>query len=81
VPILYHGPKTSAAFDLLDRHRAAIFLTTLDLSEIALSLGQLTEAKRVEAATNALELARNEFMLADQTRRFWGTIARLTADA
>jgi glycosyltransferase involved in cell wall biosynthesis len=81
VPILYHGPKTSAAFDLLDRHRAAIFLTTLDPSEIAVSLGQLTEAKRVEAATNALELARNEFMLADQTRRFWGTIARLTADA
>lgn len=80
VPILYHGPKASAAFDLLDRHGAAIFLTTLDPPEIARSLGEITEAKRTEAAANALELARNEFMLSDQTRKFWGTISRLIAE-
>ena len=79
VPIFYHGPKASAAFDLLDRHHAAIFLTILDPSEIARSLGEITEAKRTEAATNALELARHEFMLSDQTRKFWGTISRLIA--
>lgn len=80
VPILYHGPKASAAFDLLDRHRAAIFFTTLDPSEIARLLGEITETKRTEAAANALELARNEFMLSDQTRKFWGTISRLLAE-
>lgn len=81
VPILYHGPKTSAAFDLLDRHRAAIFLTTLDPGEIARTLGEMTDSKRREAAANALELARNKFMLSDQTQKFWGAISRLTGAA
>jgi glycosyltransferase involved in cell wall biosynthesis len=80
VPILYHGPKTSAAFDLLDRHHAAIFLTTLDPEEIARSLAELTNTKHADVANNALELARSEFMLSDQTRKFWGTIARLTGE-
>ena len=35
VPILYHGPATSAAYDLLNKNNAAIFLTTLEPEEIA----------------------------------------------
>jgi glycosyltransferase involved in cell wall biosynthesis len=74
LPILYHGPTTSAAFDLLRRHEAAIFLTSLGPEEIARSLAELSNAQRETVVRNALDLARREFMLADQTRKFWGTI-------
>jgi glycosyltransferase involved in cell wall biosynthesis len=74
IPIIYHGPTASAAFDLLHRNGAAIFLNTLDPMEVARSLGQLTPRQCAEVATNAGSLARREFMLADQTREFWGTI-------
>ncbi len=76
IPIIYHGPTASAAFDLLHRNRAAIFLNTLDPSEIAKSLAQMTAAQCSEVATNAGLMARREFMLADQTQEFWGTICR-----
>lgn len=74
LPILYHGPKTSAAFDLLHRNEAAIFLTSLNPEEIARSLIELTDAQREIVVRNALGLARREFMLEDQTRKFWGAI-------
>jgi glycosyltransferase involved in cell wall biosynthesis len=76
IPIVYHGPTASAAFDLLHRNHAAILLNTLDPSEIAKSLNGLTSAQCGEVAMNAGSLARREFMLADQTREFWGTICR-----
>lgn len=76
IPILYHGPTNSAAFGILGGNKAAIFLTCLSAEEIARSLGALTKLERAEAAANALDLARREFMLADQTRKFWGTISR-----
>jgi glycosyltransferase involved in cell wall biosynthesis len=75
LPILYHGPTTSAAFDLLHRNEAAIFLTSLSPEEIARSLAELSDAKREKVVRNALGLARLEFMLADQTRKFWGVIS------
>lgn len=74
LPILYHGPTASAAFDLLRRHEAAIFLTSLSPEEIARSLTDISTAQRETVVRNALDLARREFMLADQTRKFWGTI-------
>jgi glycosyltransferase involved in cell wall biosynthesis len=76
IPIIYHGPTASAAFDLLHQNHAAILLNTLDPSEIAKSLAGLTSARCSEVATNAGSLARREFMLADQTHEFWGTICR-----
>jgi glycosyltransferase involved in cell wall biosynthesis len=76
VPILYHGPTTSAAFDLLNRHHAAIFVTSLDPAEIAQVLGQISNEAPAAVAANALALARREFKLPDQTRKFWGTISR-----
>jgi len=74
VPILYHGPRTSAAFDLLARHRAAVFVTGLEPKEVARGLEEVRETGR-EIAANAMELARHQFMLADQTKRFWNVIS------
>ena len=76
IPLLYHGPTTSAAYRLLHQHRAAMLLPTLDPGEIAAALtGQDAEARQ-QIAKNALALAEREFMLADQTRKFWGPITR-----
>jgi len=72
VPILYHGPSTSAAFDLLKRNNAAVLIPTLKPEEIAETLSKLTATKRSEVANNALALAEREFMLGDQTHKFWG---------
>jgi glycosyltransferase involved in cell wall biosynthesis len=71
VPILYHGPSASAAYDLLNRNNAAFLLATLDPEEIAETLSGLTQQRRAEVSANALALARREFMLADQRRKFW----------
>jgi glycosyltransferase involved in cell wall biosynthesis len=71
VPILYHGPTASAAYDLLQKNNAAILLPTLDPEEIAEALSGLTREKRARIAANALALAGREFMLVDQTRKFW----------
>ncbi|MEY2490054.1 MAG: hypothetical protein QOC70_1996 [Verrucomicrobiota bacterium] len=71
VPILYHGPAASAAYDLLSKNNAAFLLPTLEPEEIAQALSGLTQQKRAEVAANALALAEREFMLVDQTRKFW----------
>jgi glycosyltransferase involved in cell wall biosynthesis len=71
VPILYHGPAASAAYDLLNKNNAAILLTTLEPKEIAGALSELTRQRRADIAGNALALAKREFMLVDQTRKFW----------
>ncbi len=76
VPIVYHGPKSSAAFELLSRHRAAILIPSLDPAEIAAILARTDGPARAETTSNALELAQRSFMLCDQTERFWGAIAR-----
>ena len=76
LPILYHGPETSAAFQLLDQHRAAISIKTLVPMEIAALLGGITTESRQTAARNALDLAHREFMLADQKQRFWDTVSQ-----
>jgi hypothetical protein len=75
VPILYHGPTTSAAYDLLNQHRAAVSITTLDPEEIARAFVTMSVRQRTDAAANALVLAEREFMLDDQAQKFWGTIA------
>ena len=81
VPILYHGPVTSAAYDLLKRNDAAIFVTSLVPEEIAETLSGLTAQRRGEIAANALALAEREFMLVDQTRKFWGAFSRALSPA
>lgn len=76
VPILYHGPTTSAAFELLDKNRAAFPLTTLNPAEIANVLERSTVQSRSEIVRNALALAEREFLLSDQTRKFWSPIVQ-----
>jgi glycosyltransferase involved in cell wall biosynthesis len=75
VPILYHGPAASAAYDLLNKNNAAILLPTLEPEEIAAALDGLTREKRANIATNALALAEREFMLVEQTRKFWNALS------
>ncbi|MGI9087930.1 MAG: glycosyltransferase family 4 protein [Chthoniobacterales bacterium] len=80
VPILYHGPTTSAAFALLQTARAALVLDSLEPAEIAQKLNNFRPEQRATAAANALALAGRDFMLRDQVEKFWGTIApRLTS--
>jgi glycosyltransferase involved in cell wall biosynthesis len=79
VPILYHGPETSAAFHLLNSTRACIALATLEPDKIAATLSGLTPQTRNEVAANALGVAREQFMLSRQTERFWGAIAQCLA--
>jgi hypothetical protein len=73
LPILYHGPDDAAACKLLARHEAAAICTTLDPEEIAKCLLD-TAAQREIVVHRALALARSQFLLADQQRRFWGPI-------
>jgi len=73
LPIFYHGPEDAAACKLLARHEAAAICTTLDPEEIAKCL--LDAAARREIVVHrALSLARSQFLLADQQRRFWEPI-------
>jgi hypothetical protein len=74
VPILYHGPAGSAAHELLQKNAAAFTVTSLEAKDIAAVLSATTE-RRVQIAQAALELARSNFMIADQRRRFWSAIA------
>jgi glycosyltransferase involved in cell wall biosynthesis len=76
IPILYHGPTASAAFDILRQNKAAIFVNSLNPEEIAGALGELTDDQRAAVVAHALALARREFMLSDQAEKFWGTISR-----
>jgi hypothetical protein len=73
LPILYHGPTGTAASELLASHNAAICCTTLDHREIAAQLIAAVD-KRESIVENALQLARQRFMLADQQSRFWQQI-------
>jgi hypothetical protein len=74
VPILYHGPAGSAAHELLQKNAAALTVTSLEPKEIAAVLSATAES-RAQIAQAALELARSNFMIADQRRRFWSAIA------
>jgi glycosyltransferase involved in cell wall biosynthesis len=79
VPILYHGPADSAAFQLLTKHDAAAGIASNEPAEIAAALRNLSGERRTALASNALRLAAREFMLEQQTTRFWDTIARSLA--
>ena len=72
VPILYHGPGATAAYNILAKHRAAALATSLVPEEIARVLTDLLEADAaVQIGQNALHLARNSFLRAEQHAKFW----------
>lgn len=80
LPILYHGPASSAAFALLEEHDAAILLPTLDPDEIARTISDLDADRRVRVTRNALALAQRQFLLSDQAARFWSVIQQQLAE-
>lgn len=70
LPILYHGPAEAAAGRLLARHQAAVLATSLEPEEIARYLLEAGECAP-QIVENAQRLARSQFMLEEQRRRFW----------
>ena len=68
--ILYHGPAESAAARLLRSENAAAFCETLDSDALAKTVLQTAE-RSLKISTNAKNLARSRFDLAEMRRRFW----------
>ena len=72
IPILYHGPPATAAYNVLRNHRAAALVTSLQPDEIADALSSLFNHNvSGEIARNALQLARTAFLRRDQHAKFW----------
>lgn len=74
-PIVYHGPAEGAAYEILARHDAAIFVHSLEPDAIRDALVAGAERSR-DIAANALALARRDFRIADQRERFWSAFTR-----
>ena len=72
LPILYHGPTGTAAYNLLKKHHAAALATSLQPSEIADVLSNLLKGSAAtEFTENAAKLARAAFLRSDQHSKFW----------
>ncbi len=78
VPILYHGPPASAVYDLLRQHDAALLTESSDPAAVAQTLRAFLadRGEGVGCAARALQLARQEFMLEDIAKKFWGSVMR-----
>lgn len=74
LPILYHGPDDSAAALLLNQHDAAICSSSDEPYTIAQTILKGME-HRETVTSNALELARGQFMIQDQLASFWGLLS------
>ena len=72
-PIIYHGPPTAAAANLLAKHEAAVCITTLCHQTAVAALAELlsTPEKSRYLAVRALTLAKAEFNLTEIRARFW----------
>lgn len=76
LPILYHGPTTSAVYGLLKEHEAAFFATSPDEQAVEQGLRLMRdETRRDKVVANALALAESQFMLVGIRERFWQSIA------
>jgi glycosyltransferase involved in cell wall biosynthesis len=72
IPIFYHGPAGTAAYNILQKNRAAALATSLVPVEIAAALTELLQPNvGFQFAENALQLARNSFLRRDQHAKFW----------
>lgn len=81
IPILYHGPAESAVHDLLGRHNAALLCTRPALDDLVTMLRRYIDNPESgkNFASNALTLARNDFMLREIQARFWNAITKSLA--
>lgn len=72
IPILYHGPVGTAAYNMLEKERSAALATSLDPSETAHVLAEfLKNDTACRLAENALQLARRSFLRSTQHAKFW----------
>ena len=69
--ILYHGPKDSAAGELLQQAEAAVCSETLDAQELVDSIKELLERGGKAYSENAKELVREKFDLLQIRHTFW----------
>jgi hypothetical protein len=73
VPILYHGPPDAAAATVLGD--AALHCHSLDTSDLIAALREsLKPERRDTILDNAFDLARDQFLLDDNARRFWNLV-------
>jgi hypothetical protein len=71
VPILFHGPRDSAAAHLLEKHRAAVVCSSLEPAEIAAVLtSAVAPGPRRQIVENALAFARTAFPMDELRRKF-----------
>jgi glycosyltransferase involved in cell wall biosynthesis len=73
VPILYHGPTGTAAYNILAKSHAAALATSLVPAEITQVLIELPSVS-AQFAENALRLARKSFLRAEQHAKFWRNV-------
>jgi len=76
IPILFHGPKNSAAYAILSEAEAALGFHSLDAGLLAQLISKSLEKPGALKACveKSLELARSRFNLEDQRKRFWSEI-------
>lgn len=74
-PILYHGPEVAAAARLLDTNNAGLLAYTDDVDTLASILTDVDPDHLDAIARGGLCLARDQFLLHDQRRRFWSMLA------
>ena len=78
LPVLFHGPRESAACELLAREDGAVIADSLDPDRIADSINEIGE--RGDAVTSsALDIARRQFLLDDIRSRFWNATGVATS--
>lgn len=73
VPLVLHGPRESAAANMLRRAHAAFVADSLDVRALAEILDFGADGGST-VAENALRLARERFLLSDVRARFWQPI-------
>jgi hypothetical protein len=79
IPILFHGPETSAASRLLSQYDAAIQLNNNKPQDIAQRLLDADSCDQV--VENALSMCQERFMLAQQHDLFWSTVSDLEGES
>jgi hypothetical protein len=82
IPILFHGPRKSAAYEVLASAGAALASDTLDPESLSGNIGQLLKTPNlvISLVTAAQGLARQSFMLQDQRDRFWREVSSKLLD-
>lgn len=74
LPILYHGPPTSALYHLLNRHRAAGTVLTNNIDNVSAAIEEANSPSGRKTVESGLHLAEKQFALSKQRGRFWEAV-------